>query len=121
MAFVTERIESLEQLELLVLLMESPDRWFDAAAVADTLMIKNDAARHALDRLASRNLLAIRITGDVRYQFQPGDEDLRRTARDFGEVWRTNRLGILRLVARSAPSSVRDFANAFRIRRHDNS
>ncbi len=116
-AFVAERIESLEQLELLVLVMESSERWWDAAGVAAALSIETEAARRALDRLAARNLLAICVTGDVRYQFQPAGDQLRRSVTSFRHAWRSNRLGILKLVSRQAPSSIRDFAKAFRIRR----
>lgn len=117
--FVAANIETLEQLELLLLLVQAPDRWWDATTVADTLSIPTDTARQALDHFAMRNLLAIRITGDLRYQFQPGEPRLGDAARAVVETFRVNRLGILRLVARQDRRSIRDFADAFRIRRDD--
>ena len=35
----------------------------------------------ALERFAALNLMDIRVSGDVRYQFRPGTEELRYAAR----------------------------------------
>lgn len=118
-AFVREHIETLEQLELLTLLMKSPERWWDAAAVAEALGINATIARDALERLASRNLLAISVTTDVRYQFQPGTTMLRDAGEQFAEACRTNRIAVVRLVTDTQRRAMRDFADAFRLRRHD--
>ena len=116
--FIKREITSLEQLELLVLLMQASDRWWDAASVAATLGMPEEAARRTLDRFAAGNLLAIRITGDVRYQFQPGEAGLQRTLASFAEAYRENRLAVLQLVT-GRQQSFRDFADAFRIRPDD--
>lgn len=117
--FISAHLRTLEQLELLLLLMQTPDRWWDAAAIALQLGVTADTARRALEHLAARNLLAIRITGDVRYQYQPGEPQLADAARMLAEAFRVNRLAVLRLVAEPERRSIRDFADAFRIRRDD--
>lgn len=109
----------LEQLDLLVLLMESPDHWWDAASVARTLGLSANAARVALERFASQNLLAISLTTDVRYQFRPGEPGLADIAQAFGETCRTSRRAVLQTIAGRPARSIRDFADAFRIRRND--
>jgi hypothetical protein len=118
-AFVDEHIETLEHLEVLMLLMKSPDRWWDAAAVAENTGIAASVAGAALERLASRNLLAITITSDVRYRFQPGTPALQEASEQFGEVCRTNAGALFRVVAEGQRRAIRDFADAFRVRRHD--
>jgi hypothetical protein len=117
--FVAEHIRSLDELELLLLLQQTPDRWWDAPAVARELAMDVDSARRALERFASRNLLAIAVTGDVRYRFQPGEPHLREVAEAFNAAYRANRLAILHLVTGRPQQSIRDFAKAFRIRRDD--
>jgi hypothetical protein len=118
-SFITKEIESLDELELLLLLMQASNRWWDAASVAQTLGMPEEAARRTLDRFASRNLLAIRVTGDVRYQFQPGEPGLQRTMAAFAEACRVNRLAVLQLVTGRPQRSLRAFADAFRIRPDD--
>jgi hypothetical protein len=117
--FIATHVQTLEQLEVLLLMMHSPDRWWDAHAIAGAVGILEDTARRILDRLAARNLLAIRITGDVRYQFQPGESSLAEAARLTADTYRTNRLGVLQLVTEARRRSLRAFADAFRIRDDD--
>lgn len=118
-AFVREHIEGLEQLELLTLLIKSPERWWDAAAAAGALGMSATISRDALERLASRNLLAISTTTEVRYQFQPGTATLRDASEEFAEACRTSRIAVFRLVTDTQRRVMRDFADAFRLRRHD--
>src|SRR5688572_12381120 len=116
--FIDEHVDTLEKLELLMLLLESPDRWWDAAIAAQTLRTTVGAARQMLERFAAQNLLEIRVTGDVRYRYQPGDGQLAELAREFAHAYRVNRLGVVRLVTEGR-QPLRDFADAFRIRRDD--
>jgi hypothetical protein len=96
--FATAYLSSLEELQVLTLCVEQPERWFDAPAVAKTLGIARRAARGALDRLACSNLLDIRITGDVRYRFRPGTSDLEAQAEAFVARYRRSPLEILELI-----------------------
>jgi hypothetical protein len=117
--FVRDHVETLEQLEVLVLLSNSPERWWDAAAVAEALGLNVTIARDALERFASHNLLAISITTDVRYQLQPGTAMLRDASDAFAVACRTRRSAIFRLVTDTQQRAMHDFADAFRLRRHD--
>jgi hypothetical protein len=121
LAFVAKHIRSLEELQLLIALVQSPDRWWDATSAARELGIAIPVARRGLDALAAGNLLDIRITGDVRYQFRPGTEELRAAARATEETYRMNPLAVVQLVAQTGRRGLRDFADAFRIRRDDDS
>jgi len=78
--FASAYLSSLEDLQILTMCVDHPERWFDAVVVARHLRITRSAARRALDRLARSNLLDIRITGDVRYQFRPGMPSLEYAA-----------------------------------------
>ena len=117
--FVADHIRSLEEFQLLIALIQSPDRWWDADAAARELGIARQDARRGLDALAARNLLDIRITGDLRYQFRPGTEELRAAARATAEAYWANPLAVVQLIAQTGKRGIRDFADAFRIRRDD--
>jgi hypothetical protein len=118
-AFVSAHLGTLERLELLLLMMQARDRWWDASTVSRQLGYDMESARRALDHLAAHNLLAIRVTGDVRYQYQPGAPRLADDAAMFAEAFRLNPLAVLQLVTAPRGHSIRDFAAAFRIRRDD--
>ena len=117
--FLAHHISSVEQLEVLLLLVQTPDRWWDARAIGQAIALPEHVSRRALDALASRNLLAIRITGDVRYQYQPARPELAEAARLTADAYRINHLAVLRLVTRSERRNLRAFADAFRIRQDD--
>ena len=117
--FVETHLPSLEHLEVLALLIQHSDKWWDAETVGRQLGITAAAGRRILEHLASRNLLAIRVVSDVRYQFQPGEPGIREAAAAFAAAYATQRLALMRLAMRPARRSIRDFADAFRIQRDD--
>lgn len=118
-AFVLADLPSLEHLEILALMMRASDRWWDSDGLARELGITPDLCAHILEQLASRNLLEIRVTAEVRYRFQPGNEAAETLTTAFASAYATQRLALVRLIIGEQRQSIRDFADAFRIRRHD--
>src|SRR4051812_42435691 len=118
-AFIAEYIGSIEELELLMLLVLSSGRWWDAGSTSRELGLDVRRARGGLDALTSRNLLDIRVTEDVRYQFRPGTPDLEASALALADAFRRNPAAVVQVIVRAGPRSVRDFADAFRIRLRD--
>lgn len=119
--FAARHLRSLEDLQVLMTCISTRDRWWDALTIGRELGISVTAAQQTLDHLARGNLLDIRITGDVRYQFNPGTADLETQALACAAAYRANPVALVQLVAGSGRRSVRDFADAFRIRRDDRS
>jgi len=97
--FLTHCIASIDQLETLVLLVETSPRWFDAATTSRQVGLSPDRARSALDALAAHNLLDIRIGSDIRYQFRPGTPDLEQSARAVAEVYRREPALVIEVVS----------------------
>ena len=117
--FIADHIRTLDELQLLMSIIQSGDRWWDVPTAAREFGISATEARKALDRFAAHNLLDIRITDDVRYQFCPGTEALLDAARATSDAYRRQPIVVARLVPQQ-PRSIKDFADAFRIRRDDN-
>jgi hypothetical protein len=119
-AFVAAHIRSLEELELLMAIIQSDGRWWDATHAARESGLTEKAAGVALDHFASHNLLDIRITEEVRYQFSPGTDELLAAATETADAYRKRPLAVAKLVtAQPSRRGVTDFADAFRIRRDD--
>ena len=117
-AFVTHHVRTLAELHLLMAIVQSGDRWWDATSAAREAGLTLQDARRALDYFGAHNLLDIRITGDVRYQYRPGTPELRDGAEACVAAFRTRPLDLAQLVSGPSPISVRDFADAFRLRRN---
>jgi DNA-binding IclR family transcriptional regulator len=118
-AFAALHINSLEDLQVLLSCLDARDRWWDASGMARELGISVSAARRSLDRLARGNLLDIRIRDDVRYQFKPGTAAIEAAAVRCAAAYRADPIAMVQLVTGCSYRSVRDFADAFRIRRDD--
>ena len=118
--FARSYVHSVEDLQVFILCVDQRDRWWDATAIARALSITESRARQILDQLARTNLLDIRISDAVRYRFAPGIPELETQAVAFAFAYHNNSTDIVKLIARSTVAdSVRDFADAFRIKRDD--
>jgi len=117
-AFIAAHARTLSELQLLMAIIHAEDRVWDAVGAARECGMAEAEARAALEHLAARNLLDIRIGRDLRYQFRPGTPELREAAHAAAEAYRLRPLDVARLVQPDR-RSVRDFADAFRIRHDD--
>ena len=97
--FAAAHLHTVHDLQILVMCTDHPERWWDAVAVARHLRITRSGARRALDRLARANLLDIRITGDVRYQFKPGSSTLEQAALACAAAYRVAPAEVAELVS----------------------
>jgi hypothetical protein len=118
-AFITAHVKSAEALQVLMLLVQSPDRWWDAAAVRRETGLAASIAGRALQQLASSNLLDIKVTGDVRYRFAPGTPDLQVAAGACCDLYYRTPWLLVSALPGVTRRSLSDFADAFRIRRDD--
>ena len=96
-----QELLSIDEIEVLTLLAESPSRWWDAELMGTEFggMTTADAGR-ILDHLASMNLLDIRVTDAVRYRFQPGTEELAGTVSRLLSMYRSDRDTVIRATRR---------------------
>jgi hypothetical protein len=119
--FARSHIRTIEDLDVFIVCVDHRDRWWDAVEIARKVLITESAAMRALDHFAKANLLDIRISDAIHYRFHPGTEDLASRAAVFTAAYRKNPTGLVKFIARSDISdNVRDFADAFRIKRNDN-
>src|SRR5688572_23338335 len=118
--FARSYMRSVEDLQVFILCVDHRDRWWDASSMARGLSITESRARQILEQLARANLLDIRISDAVRYRFEPGVQELEQHALAFAAAYRNNPADVVTLIARSTVADrVREFADAFRIKRND--
>jgi hypothetical protein len=101
MSFALDHLRDHCDLQLFIAVMNAPDRWWDARAAARELQVPDDVARAALEHLAGRNLLEIRLTGEVRYQFRPGSDELHLRSLAFAEAFAGDPLEVVRALTPS--------------------
>ena len=114
-AFLHTCIESIEQVELLIMLRGS-DRFRTAREVASASGVSPTAARHNLETLAARGLLDVRVGEETSYRYQPKSEELGRYCDLLAQHYVTSRAAVLGFVATESRQSLRRFSDAFKLR-----
>jgi hypothetical protein len=117
--FVYEHIESVEQLEVLLLLRSTAPAEWTAESVARELRIAAPSAAIRLDDLASRDLLI--VTGPSRsvYRYEPAGVDRDRVLRALADAYSTHRVSLITLIFSKPSDTIRSFADAFKIWKKD--
>lgn len=114
--FLDDRIDSVEQLEILLLLQRYAERSWNASAVADALGLTPRTAETHLERLCQRDLLDVRLGDAVRYRYSPATPELVDCVRQVVEAYREQRATILAFVTARRLRALQDFSDAFRIK-----
>lgn len=114
-SLIVERIDSVVQLELLLLLQANPGRAWTAAEVAQELRIEPSWATGQLDELAGRGLLASEASDTFRYAPQSSglDSAVQRLSKDYAE----RRVTVITMIFSKPVDKLRSFADAFRLRK----
>lgn len=112
--FILDRIDSIAQLEAVLLLRESPDTWWECKQVADRLYITEQNCVSVLSGLCEHELL-LHTTFDDRpaYRYRPGNGDLREMVDRLAYYYAKHLVPISNLVHAKARSRVEGFARAF--------
>jgi len=115
--FTRRHLETIDDLQVLIICMDDAARWWSPDSMARHLGIRSGQARRALDRFVRGNLCDIRVSADVRYRFAPGTPELQADASAWLAEYRRNPLSVVTFL--TGRRGLRDFADAFRIKRHD--
>jgi predicted ArsR family transcriptional regulator len=114
-AFLHSCIESIEQVELLIMLRGS-DRFRTAREIATDLRLPVAVARRDLETLKARGLLEVTVAPETTYRYKPKTHDLARYGDLLAQHYVTSRHVILTFVAASSRRAVKRFADAFKLR-----
>ena len=113
--FLHSCIESIAQVELLLLLRGS-DRWRTAGEIATELNLAAPAARAAVETLAARGLLEVRVGHEIAYRYGPKSSDLAKYCDLLAQHYITSRQAVLAFVADESRISIKRFSDAFKLR-----
>src|SRR4051794_3438625 len=113
--FLHSCIESIEQVELLLLLRGS-ERMRTAREIATALRISIAIARSDVETLAARGLLEVRVGEEIAYRYRPKSEDLVRYCDLLAQYYITSRQAVLLFVATESRQSIKRFSDAFKLR-----
>jgi hypothetical protein len=114
-AFIADYIDSVVQLEILLLLHAQPDKQFGAADIATQLRIDSAWADAQLAQLCRRGLVT--SSGQpVIYHYGPADPRLGRSVDELIKAYADRRVSVISLIFSKPVDKIQSFADAFRIR-----
>jgi hypothetical protein len=117
-AFVREHIQSIEQVEVLLLLFRTAPREWTAMATGRELRIDPVSAARRLTDFQSHGLVQAR-PGDeaLLYWYDGASGSLDRAISELAAAYRERRTALINLIISTPNDDVRVFADAFRLRR----
>jgi hypothetical protein len=117
--FLSGRLTSADQIDIIVLLLENRDRAWAAPDVAQALQMAPESTAMRLFLLASGGLIAFEPSAVPRYRYAPADETTDRLIHEVTTAYTENRADVLRAIGVSvpAPDPIQSFAEAFKLKR----
>jgi hypothetical protein len=116
-AFIVRHIDSVEQLEVLLLLQASAGRVWTAEEVAQALYSTPASVSRRLEKLRGGELLA--AESGSAYRYRPATPELDQGVVRLAETYRERRVAVITLIASRPMDNVRAFSDAFRLGRKE--
>jgi hypothetical protein len=115
-----EQIRSIEQLEILLLLREEPERHWTPADVYKKVRSSERSVEQTLNGFVKRGM-ATRIEGpQPSFHFAPQSPQLADTLGSLAHLYTERRVRIVEAIYSEPVSEVEEFAKAFRLRKDSN-
>jgi hypothetical protein len=112
--FLSRHIESVPELEALLILSEQTQQPWNEPALAARVYVSLAGARLILEGLQRRKLVSQSPEG---FRFAPADEAQRALVARVAHTYRTNLVAVANFIHRKAPGSVMEFARAFDLKK----
>jgi hypothetical protein len=114
--FLDRHIDSIPELETLLIMSDDPGRAWTEAAVAQRIYVTASVAHSILEALLRRRLISASLDG---CRFDPADDANRDLVRRVAKTYRSNLVSVANFIHRKASASVMEFARAFDLKKKD--
>ena len=111
--FLLAHIDSVEQLEILLLLCRTDGTAWTAAGVAQALHSQPSSVARRLDGLCKKGIV---VAADGTYRYGPGDSDIRAAIARLAAAYRERPVAVITIIASKPMENVQAFSDAFRLR-----
>jgi len=112
--FLSRFIDSIPELEALLLMSEHAHSPWNETAVAARIYVSPASARSILEALQRRRLVSASPEG---FRFDPADESQRALVTQLAVTYRSNLVSVANFIHRKASASVMEFARAFDLKK----
>ncbi len=117
-AFIRERISSVEELEVLLLLHASGGKSWSAAEASQQLYRQVDSVSARLESFRATGLISSDGQNPPRYRYDPASRH-HSTVLNLEQAYKERKDTVIRLIFETPRDHLRIFSDAFKIRRPD--
>jgi DNA-binding MarR family transcriptional regulator len=118
--FLYHNVQSIDELEILRVLGEDPERDWDFVALADAVQSDPQTVRAHLEAMRARGLLEMTARGEgLTCRYGAGTPELADMIRRLLQLYKERPVTMIKMVYEQARDRLRAFADSFRIRRED--
>jgi hypothetical protein len=117
--FIDQQIESLAQLEALLLLRQQPDRGWDVGDVAKSLYITPEMAGPLMADLQRRGWAQLAPESSCRYSYRAQGGETDQLIDELATIYQERRVAVISQIYSKPLNKVQTFADAFRLRKED--
>jgi hypothetical protein len=117
--FLLEKVESIVELEGLLILHRDPRKKWDARALADRLYVREEETEAVLRALCDRGLAGMEPQTPPQYFYQPETPELGAAVDLLEKIYSRHIVPVTNLIHSKAKHKIQRFADAFRFRKED--
>jgi hypothetical protein len=115
--FIDQNVESLAQLEALILLRQDPQRGWEAEEIGKALYIPPELASTLLADFARRGFVKVLPPTNIQYSYEVADERLDKLISEVAAAYQDRRVALISLIYSKPLNKVQTLADAFRLRK----
>lgn len=112
-----QRLRSIEQLEILLLLRENEAHHWSVPEVYKKIRSSERSVREAMEVLTQKGMLKSNAPASPTFSYSPESPELRATLDRLAHLYVERRVRIVEAIYSEPVSAVDEFAKAFRIRK----
>ncbi|MGH7822689.1 MAG: hypothetical protein ACREQ9_23270 [Candidatus Binatia bacterium] len=116
---IGKHIDSVYQLEVLLLLRRENETEWDAERLSRELRIDRASVETCLAELGAGGLVARVGSAAAAYRYQPSSAALDQAVALLDEAYMNRRVAVISLIYAKPQEKVKSFADAFRLRKDD--
>jgi hypothetical protein len=114
--FLQQRLSSIDQIAIVLLLMRDPARAWTAPEVAAAVGTPQESAAMRLFLLASGGLVIFEPAGMPKYRYATGNAETHALLSELAALYESDRQAVAALVG-APPDPLRSFADAFKLKK----
>jgi predicted transcriptional regulator len=114
-SFLTEMIESVAHLEVLLMLLSYPEKKFSAADVSRELRSNTHSATNQLNHLSQKGLL--KSHDNNCFQYAPLTPEMDEKVKQLYDVYKEMPVAVVTWIYEKPQNKLKDFSDAFKLKK----